>query len=79
MRVTRHLAASHKGKQGLLNSKRVEAEAPARVHVVLSKQAGLVTHPADGHPEQDTLVNALIAHCGREKLCNVQGEQKFTS
>ena len=43
--------------------------------IVLSKQAGLVTHPADGHPEQDTLVNALIAHCGREKLCNVQGEQ----
>ncbi|ACV22125.1 RluA family pseudouridine synthase [Slackia heliotrinireducens] len=43
--------------------------------LVISKQAGLVTHPADGHPQQDTLVNALIHHCGRENLCNVQGEQ----
>lgn len=43
--------------------------------IVLSKQAGLVTHPADGHPQQDTLVNALVARYGREGLCNVQGEQ----
>lgn len=42
--------------------------------LVISKQAGLVCHPADGH-YGDTLVNALIAHCGREHLCDVQGEQ----
>lgn len=42
--------------------------------LVISKQAGLVCHPADGH-YGDTLVNALIAHCGRENLCDVQGEQ----
>lgn len=41
--------------------------------LVISKQAGLVCHPAEGH-EQDTLVNALIAHCGKEHLCNVQGQ-----
>lgn len=32
--------------------------------LVLNKPAGLVVHPAAGH-RQDTLVNALIAHCGR--------------
>lgn len=42
--------------------------------LVISKQAGLVCHPAEGH-YGDTLVNALIAHCGRENLCDVQGEQ----
>ena len=42
--------------------------------MVISKQAGLVCHPSDGH-FGDTLVNALIAHCGREHLCDVQGEQ----
>ena len=42
--------------------------------LVISKQAGLVCHPADGH-YGDTLVNASIAHCGRENLCDVQGEQ----
>ncbi len=31
--------------------------------VVLDKPAGLVVHPAAGHPT-GTLVNALIAHCG---------------
>ncbi len=41
--------------------------------LVLCKQAGLVCHPSEGH-YGDTLVNALIAHCGREHLCNVQGE-----
>ena len=41
--------------------------------MVISKQAGLVCHPSDGH-FGDTLVNALIAHCGREHLCDVQGE-----
>ncbi|RLD92423.1 MAG: RluA family pseudouridine synthase [Aquificota bacterium] len=31
--------------------------------LVLDKPAGLVVHPAPGH-ENDTLVNALLAHCG---------------
>ncbi len=42
--------------------------------LVISKQAGLVCHPSEGH-YGDTLVNALIAHCGKEHLCDVQGEQ----
>ncbi len=41
--------------------------------IVLSKQAGLVCHPSIDHPD-GTLVNALLAHCGRDHLCNVQGE-----
>ena len=41
--------------------------------LVLSKQAGLVCHPSVDHFD-GTLVNALIAHCGRDHLCNVQGE-----
>ena len=32
--------------------------------LVLDKPAGLVVHPAPGHPH-GTLVNALLAHCGR--------------
>ena len=40
--------------------------------LVLSKQAGLVCHPSVDHHD-NTLVNALIYHCGRENLCNVQG------
>ncbi len=42
--------------------------------LVISKQAGLVCHPSEGH-FQDTLVNALIAHCGKDHLCDVQGER----
>lgn len=42
--------------------------------LVISKQAGLVCHPSEGH-YGDTLVNALIAHCGKENLCDVQGER----
>lgn len=41
--------------------------------LVISKQAGLVCHPSADHFD-GTLVNALIAHCGRDHLCNVQGE-----
>ena len=41
--------------------------------LVISKQPGLVCHPAEGH-YGDTLVNALIAHCGKDHLCSVQGE-----
>ena len=33
--------------------------------VVIEKPAGLVVHPAAGNPD-GTLVNALIAHCGKE-------------
>ncbi len=32
--------------------------------IVIDKPAGLVVHPAAGHPD-GTLVNALLAHCGR--------------
>ena len=41
--------------------------------MVISKQAGLVCHPSADHYD-GTLVNALIAHCGYDHLCNVQGE-----
>ncbi len=41
--------------------------------IVLSKQVGLVCHPSADHYD-GTLVNALIYHCGKEHLCNVQGE-----
>lgn len=40
--------------------------------IVLSKQAGLVCHPSVDHAD-NTLVNALVFHCGAEHLCNVQG------
>lgn len=42
--------------------------------IVLNKPAGLVVHPAAGNPDR-TLVNALIAHCGRE-LTGIGGEQR---
>lgn len=42
--------------------------------IVLSKQVGLVCHPSIDHLD-DTLVNALIYHCGIDNLCNVQGEE----
>lgn len=40
--------------------------------IVIDKPAGLVVHPAAGNPD-GTLVNALIAHCGKE-LSGVGGE-----
>lgn len=43
--------------------------------IVLSKQAGLVCHPAPGHVD-DTLANALIAHCGYGHLGMLQGEER---
>ena len=43
--------------------------------IVLSKQAGLVCHPARGH-YADTLANALVAHCGAGNLAQVQGEDR---
>lgn len=42
--------------------------------LVISKQAGLVCHPSENHAD-NTLVNALIYHCGAENLCDVQGER----
>lgn len=43
--------------------------------IVLSKQRGLVCHPAHGH-EDGTLANALVHHCGIEHLGTVQGEDR---
>jgi 23S rRNA pseudouridine1911/1915/1917 synthase len=42
--------------------------------IVLNKPAGMVVHPAPGNPDQ-TLVNALIAHCG-ETLSGIGGERR---
>lgn len=41
--------------------------------IVLSKQAGLICHPANEHRD-NTLVNALIYMYGINGLCDVQGE-----
>ena len=43
--------------------------------IVISKQAGLVCHPAKGH-DSGTLVNALVAHCGKEHLCDIQDDHR---
>ena len=43
--------------------------------IVLSKQAGLVCHPSPGHVD-DTLANALVAHCGYDHLGLLQGEER---
>ena len=43
--------------------------------IVLSKQRGLVCHPAHGH-EDGTLANALAYHCGLDHLGTVQGEDR---
>lgn len=40
--------------------------------IVINKPRGLVVHPAAGH-EDDTLVNALMAHCG-DSLSGINGE-----
>jgi 23S rRNA pseudouridine1911/1915/1917 synthase len=42
--------------------------------LVIDKPAGLVVHPSPGH-ERDTLVNALIAHCG-ESLSGIGGVRR---
>ncbi len=42
--------------------------------IVVDKPAGLVTHPAPGHPA-GTLVNALIRHCG-ESLSGIGGVKR---
>lgn len=43
--------------------------------IVLSKQAGLVCHPAVGHAS-GTLANALVYHCGAEHLGRLQGDDR---
>lgn len=43
--------------------------------IVLSKQRGLVCHPAHGHAD-GTLANALVYHCGLEHLGTLQGEDR---
>lgn len=43
--------------------------------IVLSKQRGLVCHPAHGH-ESGTLANALVYHCGLDHLGTLQGEDR---
>jgi 23S rRNA pseudouridine1911/1915/1917 synthase len=40
--------------------------------IVVNKPAGLVVHPAPGHPD-GTLVNALLAHCG-DSLSGIGGK-----
>ncbi|MEM9978557.1 MAG: RluA family pseudouridine synthase [Cyanobacteria bacterium P01_D01_bin.2] len=42
--------------------------------LVVNKPAGMVVHPAPGHP-RGTLVNAILAHCG-EQLTGVGGVQR---
>ena len=42
--------------------------------IVIDKPAGMVVHPAGGHPT-GTLVNALIAHCGAS-LSGIGGERR---
>lgn len=43
--------------------------------IVLSKQRGLVCHPAPGH-ESHTLANALVYHCGPDHLGRLQGDDR---
>ncbi|HWA48574.1 MAG TPA: pseudouridine synthase, partial [Dongiaceae bacterium] len=42
--------------------------------IVVDKPAGMVVHPAPGNPD-NTLVNALIAHCG-ESLSGIGGVRR---
>ena len=43
--------------------------------IVLSKQPGLVCHPAHGH-DSGTLANALVYHCGIDHLGHLQGDDR---
>jgi 23S rRNA pseudouridine1911/1915/1917 synthase len=43
--------------------------------IVINKPRGMVVHPAAGHTD-DTLVNALLAHCG-ESLSGINGELRL--
>lgn len=42
--------------------------------IVVNKPAGMVVHPAPGHPD-GTLVNALLYHCGKS-LSGINGERR---
>lgn len=42
--------------------------------LVINKEAGMTVHPGAGNPD-DTMVNALLAHCG-DKLSGVGGVQR---
>lgn len=42
--------------------------------LVINKPAGLVVHPAPGHPD-GTLVNAVLGHCG-DSLIGIGGERR---
>jgi len=81
--------ANHRVKPGDIYELAVPPAAPATPHgqdiplsviyedkdlIVIDKPAGLVVHPAAGNPD-GTLVNALIAHCGRE-LLGIGGEAR---
>ncbi len=44
--------------------------------LVICKPKGLVCHPSPGH-YGDTLVNALVAHCGKDHLANLQGDDRL--
>lgn len=61
------------------NSELVPEEIPLDIRyedehlAVISKQAGILTHPSDDH-RTNTLVNALLYKYGIDGLCNVQGE-----
>lgn len=43
--------------------------------LVISKPIGLVCHPSHGY-DRGTLANALVAHCGVDKLGMLQGEDR---
>ena len=42
--------------------------------IIINKAAGMVVHPAPGHPD-GTLVNALLHHCG-DSLLGIGGERR---
>ena len=43
--------------------------------IIINKPVGMVVHPAPGH-SQDTLVNALLSHCG-QRLSSVGGKDRL--
>ena len=78
-RVTCELKVEEKGAEAGLLAPNPEIPLDIRYEdehlIVLSKQAGLVCHPSPGHVD-DTLANALVAHCGYGNLGLLQGEDR---
>ena len=78
-RVTCKLKVEEKGAEAGLLAPNPEIPLDIRYEdehlIVLSKQAGLVCHPSPGHVD-DTLANALVAHCGYGNLGLLQGEDR---